>query len=121
MLWNIEYTDEFGEWWDILTESEKDDVEFVVLLMGERGPTLGYPYSSKIVNSKYNLRELRIQCQGRPYRVLYTFDPRRTAILLLGGDKTGDAQWYQRLVPAAEQLYEKHIDTLQKEGLIPNK
>lgn len=109
MLWNIEYTDEFGEWWDILTEAEKDEVEFVVLLLGERGPTLGYPYSSKIINSQYNLRERRIQCQGRPYRVLYAFDPRRAIILLLGGDKTGDDRWSQKRVPLAEQLYEKRI------------
>lgn len=121
MLWNIEYTDEFGEWWDTLTDVEKDDVEFVVLLLGEQGPTLGYPYTSKIQNTKYNLRELRIQCQGNPYRVLYAFDPRRSAILLLGGEKTGDAQLYQKSIPLAEKLYEEHIKTLQQEGLIPKK
>ncbi|TGO02298.1 addiction module toxin RelE [Candidatus Thiomargarita nelsonii] len=118
MLWNIEYTDEFGEWWESLTEVEKDDVEFVVLLLGEQGSTLGYPYSSKIQNSRYNLRELRIQCQGKPYRVLYAFDPRRTAILLLGGNKTGDERWYQKQIPLAEKLYQEHLEALQQEGLI---
>jgi hypothetical protein len=118
MLWSIEYTDEFGEWWNTLTEVEKDDVEFVVLLLGERGSTLGYPYSSKIQNSRYNLRELRIQSQGNPYRVLYAFDPRRTAILLLGGNKTGDDRWYNKQIPVAEKLYQEHLEMLQQEGLI---
>lgn len=118
MLWNIEYTDEFGYWWNTLTEVEKDEVEFVVLLLGERGSTLGYPYSSKIHNSRYNLRELRIQCQGNPYRVLYAFDPRRTAILLLGGNKTGDDRWYNKQIPLAEKLYQEHLEILQQEGLI---
>jgi len=50
------------------------------------------------------MRELRIQHQGRPYRVLYAFDPRRCAILLLGGDKTGDDHWYERHIPLADRL-----------------
>jgi len=64
------------------------------------------------------MKELRIQHAGRPPRVLYALDPRRTAILLLGGDKTGDARWYERLVPIADRLYDEHLDTLKREGLI---
>jgi hypothetical protein len=64
------------------------------------------------------MRELRIQFEGRPYCVLYAFDPRRTAILLLGGDKTGDQRWYEVNVPRADALYEKHERTLEEEGLI---
>ena len=64
------------------------------------------------------MRELRIQHQGRPYRVLYAFDPTRTAILLLGGDKTGNTRWYDEYVPAADKLYDAHLDTLAKEGLL---
>jgi hypothetical protein len=50
--------------------------------------------------------------------VLYAFDPRRCAILLIGGDKTGDERWYKRFVPIADRLYDEHIATLKKEGLI---
>ena len=64
------------------------------------------------------MRELRIQHRGNPYRVLYAFDPRRTAILLIGGNKTGDDRWYDSHVPRADQLYDEHLDQLRKEGLI---
>jgi len=64
------------------------------------------------------MRELRVQHEGRPYRILYAFDPRRCAILLLGGDKTGDNRWYDVHVPKADRLYDTHIETLEKEGLI---
>lgn len=64
------------------------------------------------------MRELRVQHEGRPYRILYAFDPRRSAILLLGGDKTGDDRWYDVHVPIADKLYDTHIETLRKEGQI---
>jgi len=67
------------------------------------------------------MRELRIQHGGRPYRVLYAFDPRRSAILLLGGDKTGSERWYEEHVPRADDLYDRHIEMLRKEGLIDGK
>jgi hypothetical protein len=61
------------------------------------------------------MRELRPQHQGRPYRVLYIFDPRRVALLLLGGDKTGDDRWYETNVPLADQLDEKYLSDLGEE------
>lgn len=67
------------------------------------------------------MRELRTQHEGRPYRTLYAFDPRRAAILLIGGDKTGDARWYEKNVPIADDLYDAHLKDLVKEGLIDGK
>ena len=64
------------------------------------------------------MRELRIQHQGRPYRVLYVFDPRRHVVLLLGGDKTGDDRWYEVHVPRAETIYAEYLKELKKEGLM---
>ncbi len=52
------------------------------------------------------MRELRIQHKGEPYRVLYAFDPRRVAILLLGGSKTGDDRWYMTKVPKVDEFYD---------------
>jgi len=49
---------------------------------------------------------------------LFAFDPRRTAILLIGGDKTGDGRFYERMIPLADRLYDEHLETLRKEGLI---
>lgn len=59
------------------------------------------------------MRELRCQHEGRPYRVLYAFDPRRVAVLLLGGDKTGHPDWYRDYVPKADRIYERHLADLQ--------
>ncbi len=88
-------------------------------MLGEFGPNLRYPHSSGITTSKHDhLRELRIQHAGHPYRVLYAFDPRRCAILLLGGDKTGNPRWYDEQVPVADRLYDEHLETLKKEGLL---
>lgn len=118
MKWEIEYTDEFGTWWDQLTEIEQESIRANVNLLGEFGPNLRFPYSSVINSSKHgNMRELRVQRTGRPYRILFAFDPRRCAILLLGGDKTGDDRWYDEKVPIADRLYDEHLATLRKEGL----
>ena len=62
------------------------------------------------------MRELRIQHHGDPYRVLYAFDPRRAAILLIGGNKTGDDRWYERYVPVADDLYDVHLGEIGQEG-----
>ncbi len=119
MAWEVEYTDEFGLWWASLTEDEQASVAASVGLLEERGPGLGFPHSSGINGSKHShMRELRTQHDGRPFRTLYAFDPRRSAILLIGGDKTGDARWYDKNVPLADRLYDKHLEQLRKEGQI---
>jgi hypothetical protein len=113
----VEYTDEFGAWWDGLTEGEQESVAHGIGLLEARGPTLGHPYSSGVAGSKHtHMRELRIQHQGRPVRVFYAFDPRRTAILLIAGNKTGDDRFYDRMVPIADRLYDEHLEQLKREG-----
>ncbi len=120
MVWNVEHTDEFAEWYDCLSESQQDDVTAVGLLLMEQGPQLPFPHSSGIGGSRHaHMRELRVQSGGRPPRVLYAFDPRRSAILLVGGDKTGDGRFYERMIPIADGLYDTYIDEIRKEGLIP--
>jgi hypothetical protein len=113
--WEVEYTDEFNEWWESLTEAAQKSVAKIVLLLANFGPSLNYPYSTDVVQSRNRkLRELRIQHRGHPYRVLYAFDPRRTAILLMGGDKTGNDRWYEINIPIAEQLYDRYLDELKE-------
>lgn len=117
--WDVEYTDEFENWWNNLSEPEQVFVAASVGLLEARGPHLPFPHSSGINGSKHeHMRELRTQHDGRPYRTLYTFDPRRAAILLIGGDKAGDDRWYDRNVPLADRLYDEHIELLKHEGLI---
>lgn len=119
MTWNVEYTDEFGDWWANLSENEQEALDSSVRLLEARGPELGFPHSSGINGSRHkHMRELRTQQGGKPLRTLYAFDPRRSAILLIGGDKTGDDRWYDSHIPVADQLYDQHIEQLREEGLI---
>jgi len=118
VTWLVEYTDQFDEWWESLSEDEQDSVAATVGVLEERGPTLQHPISSSIESSRHShMRELRIQHQGDPYRVLYAFDPRRAAILLIGGNKTGNDRWYEEYVPQADDLYDEHLKELkEKDG-----
>jgi hypothetical protein len=62
------------------------------------------------------MRELRVQVRGKPFRVLYAFNPQRAAILLLGGDKTGNERWYEVHVPKADKLYDQHLEELNRQS-----
>lgn len=119
MIWNVEFTNEFGEWWEALTEKQQDDITASVELLEEKGPQLKFPHSSGIEGSKHShMRELRVQSGGNPIRIFYAFDPRRMVILLIGGDKTGQDRFYEEYIPVADKLYSQHIEELKKEGLI---
>jgi hypothetical protein len=85
MAWNVRHTDEFAAWWDGLTVGEQEDIDVAVRLLEAIGPALGRPHADTIRGSKIrNLKELRVQHAGKPYRILFVFDPRQTAILLIG-------------------------------------
>jgi hypothetical protein len=116
MEWDVEFTDGFERWWNALSEEEQDSVDQMVRLLQKRGPSLGRPHADLIQSSRHaNMKELRIQHAGRPYRVLFAFDPKRCAILLTGGDKTGNDRWYEEFVPIADRLYDAHLAALTKE------
>ena len=115
MPWEVEFTDEFEDWWNSLSETEQGRVDARVQLLMERGPNLPFPFSSQIKTSRFpEMRELRAQVGGDPLRILYAFDPRRTALLLLGGDKTGDERWYEVNVPIADRLFEQHLKDIER-------
>ena len=120
MRCEVEYTDEFGNWWEReLDESAQDEVLAVVGLLEMEGPHLGFPHSSGIRTSKFtHMRELRVQHKGDPYRIFYAFNPVRKAILLIGGNKDGNNRFYDQHVPLADALYEQHLAELKKEGVI---
>jgi hypothetical protein len=118
-MWEVEYTDEFGSWWETLDASAQESVAHDVELLREVGPGLGRPHVDTLKGSRYsNMKELRAQHQGSPLRTFFAFDPRRCAILLIGGDKTGDKRFYERFVPVADRLYDEHLRHLRREGLI---
>ena len=116
MAWSVEYTDEFGSWWDCLSEAEQEDIAAKVKLLEKVGPALGRPHADTLSKqSRFsNMKELRIVHRGDAYRVLFAFNTRRVAILLFGGRKP-DQKWYKTAIPAAEKLYEAHLKQLERE------
>ena len=117
MGWEVEYTDEFEAWWEELDHDEQESIAAIVQVLEIKGPSLPHPHSSGIKSSRHDhMRELRVQHKGQPYRVLYAFDPRRVAILLIGGSKAGDDRWYESFVPKADGLYDDHLRSLEQEG-----
>jgi hypothetical protein len=114
LAWSVEATDEFENWWKSLDEKARDAVDVVVAMLEEQGPRLSFPYSSAIRGSRQGgLPELRIQHRGRPLRILYAFDRRRVAILLLGDEKSGSKRWYRTAIPRAERLFGRHVAQLK--------
>lgn len=119
MAWDVEHTDEFAVWFTALADVDQDAIDFSVDLLIGQGPKLGFPHSSGLNGSRHgHMRELRVQSEGKPLRIFYAFDPRRSAILLIGGDKTGDKRFYDRMIADADALYDVHLDELKREGLI---
>jgi hypothetical protein len=111
MAWAVVVLENVVAWYQDMSEAEKDDFEVAVDLLEQHGPILQYPWSSQIRGSKLRtMRELRYQHGGDPYRVLYVFDPERQAVLLLGGNKGGNARWYIQNIPKAERLYQQYLD-----------
>jgi hypothetical protein len=92
-LWEIVQTPEFGFWFSKskeLDESAREDIYAVLRVLKQTGPKLGRPYVDSVQGSRHsNLKELRIQSKGRPFRVIFVFDKRRRAVLLLGETKQG--------------------------------
>lgn len=120
MAWEVEYTDEFAVWWNDLSEEEQEEINAKVELLEERGPTLPRPHVDRIHQSRHqNMKELRGEIVGESekeyLRVLFAFDPRRTALLLLGGDKTHDPSWYDKFVPIADDMFDAHLKQLKQE------
>jgi hypothetical protein len=114
--WEVEGTDEFVSWYDSLTDDESERVDAAVEILMEGGPAEGRPLVDTVRGSRHaNMKELRPR--GGYLRILFAFDPRRVAILLIGGDKTDRWQeWYDVYIPIADALYDVHLETLRREG-----
>jgi hypothetical protein len=108
-------TDEFEEWFMALSDQDSCAVDRSVGLLERLGVALGHPYSSEVKGTRVAMRELRVQSGGRPLRVFYAFDPLRQAVLLLGGDKTGDDRFYETFVPRAERVWAQYLAELASE------
>ena len=112
-MWSVEGTDQFADWFGRLSTSDKVRVEAAVERLEEKGPGLGRPWADSLKGTR--LKELIPR--GGYIRILFRFDARKAGILLIGGNKEGLwDQWYKRMIPVAEELYEEHLEELRKEG-----
>jgi hypothetical protein len=114
--WEVECTDQFDAWFESLSPDDKDALGVRVDKLAEVGPSLGRPLVDSVTTSRHsNMKELRY----RSLRVLFAFDPRQTAILLLGGDKSDRwSEWYREAVPEADELYDVYLNEVREEGLL---
>jgi hypothetical protein len=109
--WMVEVvaTDEFQAWYEGLGESQRDEVDFLVGLLEQKGVTLGHPYSSALKGAEGPLRELRGTSGKAELRVVYAFNPRREGVLLVGGDKSGDSRFYERIIQEADKIWREYL------------
>lgn len=98
-----------------MNKQEQQSILTGIFKLQELGPMLGRPEVDTLTGTKKvkNLKELRIQHNGHPYRVFFAFDPLRQAVMLCGGDKTGNKRFYDTMIPIAEQAFLAHLDTLR--------
>lgn len=116
--WEIRVTDEFMAWFATLDDTSQALVSDAIDRLGDAGPQLGRPLVDRITGSQvHNMKELRPASTGRSeVRVLFAFDPWRSAILLIGGDKSGAwSAWYRAAIPRAEELYAVYLKEREKE------
>ena len=119
MDWDVEFTNEFEDWWNDLSVDEQDAIEACIPSLRRYGPALGRPLVDTVKKSRHsNMKELRPLATN--IRILFAFYPRRVAILLIGGDKTNLWQrWYDRYIPIADALYDEYLQELREEGKLP--
>lgn len=98
-------TTEFYDWFQDLPVVQAKAIRMRVRLLEAEGINLGHPYSTALKGSTLPLRELRAEPTGRALRVLYLFDQERQAVLLIGGDKSGDARFYETMIRRAESIW----------------
>jgi hypothetical protein len=117
-MWEINLTDQAAEWYLALGDVERRQITAAIDELEEHGPALGRPFVDRIKGSRHhNMKELR--SIGGNIRVLFAFDPKREAILLIGGDKTGQwQQWYKQNIPIADALYDEYLEQYDEDDQV---
>lgn len=115
MRWGTERTDEFNEWWETLSESEQSKVAGSIKDLQRAGPIAGRPLVDTVKGSKHpNMKELRAT---QTIRIFFAFDPRRLAVLLIGGDKAGKTRrFYRQMIAKADRIYDEHPRRTEEEA-----
>jgi hypothetical protein len=119
MEWDVQFHDAFDAEFDNLPEGVQDELLAHARLLEKFGPQLGRPRADTLKGSKHaNMKELRFDANGGVWRVAFAFDPRRKAILLVGGDKSGGSEkrFYRQLIKKADERFDDHLTRLSKKG-----
>ncbi len=115
MAWSVLFHDDFDAEFAALSEDLQDELLAHAKLLEEFGPNLGRPTVDTLKGSKHaNMKELRFAWNSEVWRVTFAFDPKRQAVLLVGGDKGGANQrrFYQRLIAVSDERYDSHLLSL---------
>jgi len=116
MSWSVELHPKFKAEYEELPEPVQDELVASLTPLRDYGPSLGRPDVDSLNDSRYaNMKELRFRTDGGVWRVAFAFDPRRNAILLVAGDKSGvsEAKFYKRLIEKADRRYKEHLEALE--------
>ncbi len=116
-MWNVEATDRFWNWLKVQDLALRIEMLAGLKLLAQVGPQLGRPFVDTLtLSSIANLKELRIQSNGRPFRAFFAFDPQRKAIVLCAGNKEGKNQkrFYREMIKIAESEYRLHLNSYKK-------
>ncbi|MDR3793797.1 MAG: type II toxin-antitoxin system RelE/ParE family toxin [Terracidiphilus sp.] len=113
--WSVEFHPEFKPEFDHFSRAVRIELAARILCLQQLGSQLSRPAVDTLKGSRFaNMKELRCDAEGGVWRVAFAFDPRRKAILLVGGDKTGIAQtrFYRSLIVVADRRFEQHLDSI---------
>lgn len=111
MKWKVFLCEEFEPEFDALPAPLQEELVVYLKVLEAQGPMLGRPLVDTLKGSLFpNLKELRFAWQGQPYRYFFAFDPKRAAIVLIGGNKAGDKRFYETLIPVAENRFMRHLE-----------
>ena len=116
-MWSVVTTDNFDEWFAELAEASQAEVIAKVNLLKLMGPRLARPHADTLKGSKHaNMKELRADTSDQVLRIAFAFDPNRSAILLVGGNKGGVSQkrFYKQLIAKADELFEVHLAAIKR-------
>ena len=119
MKWAVSFHDEFDSEFGALSEAVQDEMLAHARLLEQFGPLLGRPRVDTLKGSRHaNMKELRFDADDGVWRVAFAFDPKRKAILLVAGDKSGGSEkrFYRQLIAKADERFDSHLSRLKKEG-----
>lgn len=119
MVWTIDFHPDFLAEADGFSQEVKMALQVEIEILEAIGPQLGRPQVDTLKGSKFgNMKELRFSAEEGVWRVAFAFDPERTAILLVGGDKKGKNQkkFYEKLIKIADRRLAQHLEKLKTKG-----